>query len=94
MFTGQIDAETVAVGSRRLPRGHGHRAAGGRSSASSTAPAGGREAVDDWLVRRGTVGKTAVAGTKDRETNQISAAVVPETTKRELQALAFDRIAE
>ncbi len=43
---------------------------------------------------RGTVGKTAVAGAKDRETNQISAAVVPETTKRELQAFAFDRIAE
>ena len=43
---------------------------------------------------RGTVGKTAVAGAKDRESNQISAAVVPETTKRELQAFAFDRITE
>ena len=31
---------------------------------------------------------------EDRESNQVSAAVVPDTTKRELQAFAFDRIAE
>ena len=30
---------------------------------------------------RGTVGKTAVVGIKDRETNQIQAKVVPDTTK-------------
>lgn len=33
---------------------------------------------------RGTVGKTAVVGIKDRETNQIQAKVVPDTTKRTL----------
>ena len=43
---------------------------------------------------RGAVGKTAVAGARDHATGQISAAAVPETTKRELQAFAFDRIAE
>lgn len=34
---------------------------------------------------RGTVGKTAVVGIKDRETNQIQARVVPDTTKQTLQ---------
>ena len=42
----------------------------------------------------GTVGKTPVVGARDHASGQISAAVVPETTKRHLQAFAFDRIAE
>ena len=36
---------------------------------------------------RGTVGKVAVAGVKDRETNRIRAAVVPTTRKRDLHKL-------
>ena len=42
---------------------------------------------------RGTVGKTAVAGARDHETGQISAAVVPGTSRRELQSFADDRVA-
>ena len=42
---------------------------------------------------RGTVGKTAVAGVKDRETNRISAAVVESTQRRELQRFVAERVA-
>ena len=42
---------------------------------------------------RGTVGKTAVAGALDHETGQISAAVVPGTSRRELRAFTDDRVA-
>ena len=42
---------------------------------------------------RGTVGKTVVAGAKDRPTNQVKAAVVSRTTKRELHSFANDRMA-
>lgn len=42
---------------------------------------------------RGTVGKTAVAGVKDRETNRISAAVVETTERRELQRFVAERVA-
>ena len=42
---------------------------------------------------RGTVGKTVVAGVKDRETNRISAAVVPTTERRELQRFVAERVA-
>lgn len=41
---------------------------------------------------RGTVGKVAVAGVKDRETNRISAAVVDATTKRELHGFVAARV--
>ena len=41
---------------------------------------------------RGTVGKVAVAGVKDRESNRISAAVVDNTTKRELHRFVADRV--
>ena len=34
---------------------------------------------------RGTVGKTAVVGVKDRESNQVAAKVVPDTTAKTLQ---------
>ena len=43
---------------------------------------------------RGTVGKAIVAGARDHASGQISAAVVPDTTKRELQAFATDRVAQ
>ena len=43
---------------------------------------------------RGTVGKSVVAGVKDRTTKQISAAVVSGTTKRELQTFVHDRVAQ
>ena len=40
---------------------------------------------------RGTVGKVAVAGVKDRTTNRISAAVVPDTTGATLQGFVRER---
>ncbi len=40
---------------------------------------------------RGPVGKTAVVGIKDRETNRIDAKVVERTTKQELQGFVVDR---
>ena len=39
----------------------------------------------------GTVGKTAVVGMKDRETNQVQAAVVERTNQETLQAFVNDR---
>ena len=39
---------------------------------------------------RGPVGKTPVAGIRDRETNQIHTEVVPSTDKRTLQGLVLD----
>ena len=41
---------------------------------------------------RGTVGKTAVAGVKDRETKQIRAAVVPATDKATLQEFVSEHV--
>ena len=40
---------------------------------------------------RGTVGKVAVAGVKDRATNRVSAAVVPNTTRETLQGFVRER---
>ena len=40
---------------------------------------------------RGAVGKAAVAGIKDRETNRVSAGVVPDTTGRTLRGFVGDR---
>ncbi|MCY4300413.1 MAG: IS1595 family transposase [Aestuariivita sp.] len=42
------------------------------------------------LTGRGTVGKTIVVGAKDRETNQITAKVVPSTDAATLQGFAKD----
>ena len=42
---------------------------------------------------RGTAGKTAVAGAKDRQTNQVSAAQVPSTNKATLQGFVAKRVA-
>lgn len=39
----------------------------------------------------GAVGKTIVAGTKDRETNRVSAAIVPDTRTETLTAFVEDR---
>ena len=44
------------------------------------------------LEGRGTVGKTAVVGMKDRKTNKVSAEVVPDTTAKTLQGFVHDRI--
>ena len=41
---------------------------------------------------RGTVGKTAVAGARDHDTGEISAAVVPGTSRQELRAFTEDRV--
>ena len=41
---------------------------------------------------RGTVGKTAVAGMKDRETNEVRAKVVEDTTARTLQGFIADNV--
>ena len=43
---------------------------------------------------RGTVGKTAIAGVKDRETNQVSTAVVDKTDKQTIQGFVHDRVEE
>ena len=43
---------------------------------------------------RGPAGKTPVAGVKDRETNEVSAAVVPRTDGVTLKAFVLDRTAE
>lgn len=42
---------------------------------------------------RGTVGKTAVVGIKDRETNQIKAKVVSDTTSKTLRGFVGDTTA-
>ncbi len=41
---------------------------------------------------RGTVGKATVAGVKDRATNRVSAAVVPDTTGQTLQTFVGERV--
>ena len=42
---------------------------------------------------RGSVGKTAVAGAKNRETNKVSASVIPETSQEKLEGFIRDRVA-
>ena len=46
---------------------------------------GNKHGKDKLRAGRGTAGKTAVAGVKDRETNQVAARVVPDTTAATLQ---------
>ena len=41
---------------------------------------------------RGPVGKTAIAGMKDRETNKISASVVQRTTRKDLEGFVHERV--
>lgn len=43
---------------------------------------------------RGTVGKTPVAGVKDRATNKVSAAVIPGTDRPTLHGFVLERTAE
>ena len=56
---------------------------------------GGKEAnkhEDKKLIAgRGTVGKSAVLGVKDRKTNQITAEVIEKTTKPTVQEFISDR---
>ena len=58
---------------------------------------GGRErnkhAKKKLRAGRGAVGKTAVLGAKDRETNQVSATVAHSTDKRTLQGFVVERAA-
>lgn len=42
---------------------------------------------------RGTVGKTVVAGARDRDTGEVNAAVVGGTSRQDLQAFADERVA-
>ena len=57
---------------------------------------GGREsnkhAPKKLRAGRGTVGKTIVAGVRDRETNRVSAAVVEGTRTRDLHTFIEDRV--
>ena len=46
------------------------------------------------MTGRGAVGKSIVAGTKDRATNRVSATVVPGTDKPTLQGFIIDRTAD
>ena len=46
------------------------------------------------LTGRGAVGKTAVAGVKDRATNRVAAKVVPSTDSRTLQSFIRDHAGE
>ena len=59
---------------------------------------GGKEAnkhsAKKLRAGRGSVGKTPVAGVKDRATNKVSAAVVPGTDKATLQGFVLDRVIE
>ena len=52
-----------------------------------------KHAKDRLRAGRGTVGKTAVAGARDHDTGQISAAVVPGTGKAVLHDFASARVA-
>ena len=54
---------------------------------------GNKHADKKLRAGRGTVGKTAVAGAKDRTTNRVSAAKVPATSKAALQGFVAERVA-
>ena len=43
---------------------------------------------------RGAVGKTAVAGAKNRKTNKVGASVIPETSQDQLEGFIRERIAK
>ncbi|MDE2664556.1 MAG: IS1595 family transposase [Acidobacteriota bacterium] len=59
---------------------------------------GGKESnrhyKDKLDIRGGTRGKTAVIGIKDRDSNQVSAKVIPDATKRELRGAIEERTEE
>ena len=59
---------------------------------------GGREkdkhANQKLRAGRGTVGKTVVAGARDHDSGQVSAAVVPSTRRSDLRAFTDDRVAQ
>ena len=64
---------------------------GGRRKNMSTAK---RKALREAEAGRGAVGKSIVAGAKDRATNRVSATVVPGTDKPTLQGFVADRTAD
>ena len=53
---------------------------------------GNKHADKKLRAGRGTVGKTVVAGAKDRATNRVSAAKVPTTSKAALQGFVAERV--
>ena len=59
---------------------------------------GGKEAnkhaKDKLRAGRGTVGKAAVVGIKDRNTNQVKAEVIPDTRRATLQGFVVDNTTE
>ena len=55
---------------------------------------GNKHADKKLRAGRGAVGKTAVAGVKDRATGQVSTAVVESTNKPTLQGFVGDRVAD
>ena len=59
---------------------------------------GGKEAnkheAKKLRTGRGTIGKTAVVGVKDRATNQIAASPVPATDRATIQAFIMDHVPE
>ena len=57
-------------------------------------PQAKRKALREAGAGRGAVGKTVVAGVKDRRTNKVSAAVVAGTDARTLQAFVEDRVVD
>ena len=75
--------------------GHFRIRAGGEASGEAGAGAGERNkhSKDKLRAGRGAVGKTTVAGAKDRATGTISAAVVESTTKATLHRFVKDRVA-
>ncbi len=55
---------------------------------------GNKHAKDKLRAGRGTVGKTAVAGMKERDTNKVRAQVVQVTNKETLQGFVVDNTTE
>ena len=55
---------------------------------------GNKHASKKLRQGRGTVGKTAVAGVRDRETGKVSTAVVPATDRATLQGFVGERVAD
>ena len=52
---------------------------------------GNKHSVKKLRAGRGTIGKTVVAGAKDRDTNKVSASVVPSTDRSTLQGFVGAR---
>lgn len=55
---------------------------------------GNKHAKKKLKAGRGTVGKTAVAGVKDRETNKVSAKVIEKTDSKTMKEFISDNVSE